>query len=122
MPVIKTFDRGMLENYLKTNKLHFLRDEQGGFTVNFGHKEEIGGEFSISLSIEGDSIYHILSMSRKEIPKAQWSEAIMLCNTWNKERRWPKVFLHVNNPETDITAMFVAEESINLTQGMGFHG
>lgn len=120
MPTVKQFDRSMIENYLKKKDLNFLRDRDGDFIVNFSYDEDIGCETSVFFMVAGDknNIYTVQVLPDKVIPKSQWGNALMLCNTWNKERRWPKVFLNIENLENDTTAKIFLQENIDLGEGI----
>ncbi len=56
--------------------------------------------------------------SDKRIPKSDWGRAVMICNTWNKERSWPKAYLFVRNPSTDTHGLIVLEDVIDLEKGI----
>lgn len=120
MPTVKQFDRSMIENYLKKKKINFLRDRDDDFIVNFSYDEDTGCEMSVLLMVGGEknNIYTVQVVPDKVIPKSQWGNALMLCNTWNKERRWPKVYLKIANLETDTTTKIILEEHIDLGEGI----
>lgn len=120
MPNVQRFDRSMIERYLKQTGYKYLRDSDGDFHVNFHYEEDTGCELSILLCAEGkgSEIYSIRVLSDKRIPKSDWGRAIMLCNTWNKERRWPKAYLHVSDPAKDTVASIVLEQQIDLEKGI----
>ncbi len=120
MPSIKKFDHSLIKNFLEETNLNFLTDKEGDFTVNFAYDEELGCELSFWFIVTGsnDEIYQILVSSDKEIPKSQWARVLMLCNTWNKDKRWPKAYLHVEDMNTDTTGNILLEEQIDLEQGI----
>jgi putative sensory transduction regulator len=120
MPTVETFNRGMIEKYLKANDLRFLKDEDGDFVVDFAYDEDCGCELSFRLLAEGQQseIYVIRAMADKRIQKADWGRAIMLCNTWNMERRWPRSYLYVRDQSKDTTGGIVLEEQIDLEKGI----
>ncbi len=120
MAVVEQFDHAMIERYLKTVGMRFLRDEDGDFLVQFGYSEPQGCELSLYFIAGGQKkdIYVLRAFSDKRIAKDEWSRAIMLCNTWNSERRWPKAYLEVKNPATDTFGMILLEEQIDLEKGI----
>ncbi|HLZ60092.1 MAG TPA: YbjN domain-containing protein, partial [Ktedonosporobacter sp.] len=63
-------------------------------------------------------IYRILTTSDRRIPRNDWGRAVMICNTWNKERYWPKAFLSVRNPDSDAYGAITLEWQIDLGKGI----
>src|SRR5262245_55330367 len=103
MAVVEQFTRPMIEKYLKSVGVRYLMDNDGDFVVQFGYSEAQGCELSFYFIAGGKSneIYVIRAFSDKRIPRDEWARAVMLCNTWNSERRWPKAYLQVKDPPTD---------------------
>jgi len=120
MPTVQKFDRSMIEKYLKSVNLKYLRDSDGDFVAQFAYDEDTGCELTLYLIAAGqkNEIYVIRVLSDKRIPKSDWGRAMMLCNTWNDERRWPKAYLHVANPDKDTIGTIVLEEQIDLEKGI----
>ena len=120
MATVQNFNRNMIEKYLRGKDLRFLTDSDGDFVVQFGYNEDLGGELTVYLCAEGSrkDVYSIRIMSDKRIAKSDWGRAIMLCNTWNKEKRWPKAYLNVRNPDTDTRGTIEVEHHIDLEQGI----
>lgn len=120
MPSIKKFDRRMIKNFLDKAELNYFTDKDGDFTINFAYDEELGCELSFWFIVTGsnDEIYQVLISSDKDIPKSQWARVLMLCNTWNEEMRWPKVYLHIDDIDNDTTGNILLEEQIDLEQGI----
>ncbi len=117
---VQPFKRSMIEKCLQSASLRFLRDSDGDFVVRFGYDERIGAELEIFFDAEGSEgqVYAIMCHTDKRIPKTDWGKAIMVCNTWNKQKRWPKAYLYVREPSTDTTGMIVLEEYLSLEAGI----
>jgi hypothetical protein len=98
----------------------FLRDSDGDFVVQFGYSDRTGCEINILIMASGSQseICFIMGQTDKRIPKSDWGKAIMLCNTWNKEKRWPKAYLYVRDSSTDMTGTIHTENQIDLEVGV----
>ena len=120
MAYVQTFDRSMIESSLRSASLRFLRDDDGDFIVQFGYDSATDCEINIGFDVSGNthSVYSIHGTSDKRIPRNDWGRVVMMCNTWNKERRWPKAFLYTRNPGSDATATIVLEENLDLDTGI----
>jgi len=120
MPIVQNFDRSMIETHLRRRALQFLTDSDGDFVAQFRYDEEIGGELTVQYMAEGsqNEIYTLRVRSSRTIPKNSWGRAIMSCNTWNKERRWPKAYLYVRDSMTDSSGEIILEEQIDLEKGV----
>jgi hypothetical protein len=120
MPAVRKFDQDMIKKYLKAFNLKYLIDSDGDFLVQFSYTDEWGTALKVYLILAGTQkdVYAIKVYSDTRIPKKDWSRALDLCNTWNKEKRWPKACLHVDNPATDTSGMIVVEQHIDLEKGI----
>jgi len=120
MPTIEKFTHDMIKKYLDSKDLRYLRDRDDDFLVQFGYDDRVGGSLDVWLMAEGPqkTIYHIRVSCDRPVAKADWGKAINLCNTWNKERRWPKSYLVVRDPSTDSHGSIYVEEQINLESGI----
>jgi hypothetical protein len=121
MADVQEFTRGMIEKYLKGRSLKYLVDDEGDFRVGFAYDEETGCSMVFWLIAGGskDQIYLVRCMTDKKIPRSDWQSAIMLCNSWNKETRWPKAYLYVKDQATDTVGEIYLEEQIDV--GVGIH-
>lgn len=120
MATVQKFDRNMIERSLQSVSLKFLKDNDGDYLVQLGYSDEMGCELDIMLMASGqqDDVYYMRGQSNKRIPRNDWGRAVMLCNTWNKERRWPKAYLYVKDPNTDATGLIILEQQFDLEQGI----
>ncbi len=120
MPTVQRFDRNMIEKHLKARSVKYLRDSDGDFRIEFAYDEDTGCELTVWLIAAGtqNQIYDVLVVSNKRIPKSDWARAIMVCNTWNKEWRWPTAYLYVSDPSTDTTGTIRLEQQIDLEPGI----
>lgn len=117
---VQPFNRSMIEKCLRSTSWRFLTDSEGDFVVEFRYDEETGVELEIFFEAEGSKgqIYVIRGHADKRIPKNDWNKALMVCNTWNKEKRWPKAYLYVRDPSTDTTGTIMLEENLDLETGI----
>jgi len=120
MSTVQRFDHTVIEKYLKGRDLKYLRDSEGDYRIDFAYDEDTGCELTVWLIASGqhNEIYEVLVISDKRIPKSDWEKIIMLCNTWNRERRWPKAYLYVRDSATDTIGHIRLEQQIDLEQGI----
>lgn len=118
MAIVSIFDQDMIERALTSEKLNFVKQDQNNYLLNFEYDDERGCEIHVLLSIDGqqNEIFAMRAFTDREIPKTQWAEIIMLCNTWNKMSRWPKAYL--NADDTDTIGTIMLEEQIDLSKGI----
>ena len=108
----------MIEEYLQAKDLRYLTDNDGDFEVRFGYDDGWGCELTVNFETQNEGeIYCVRVWSNKRIPRSDWGRALMLCNTWNIERRWPKMFLYYTDLDEDQTAVIVAEGQVDLGDG-----
>lgn len=119
MPTVREFSSAMVEEYLRSRDLKYLRDSDGDFLVRYAYEDEIGCELNMWLIAGGSSkkIYRVLVRSDKRINRDQWDRTYSLCNLWNKERRWPKAYLSWNEDD-DQTGEICLEGQIDLEVGI----
>ncbi|REJ38876.1 MAG: YbjN domain-containing protein [Microcystis flos-aquae TF09] len=117
---VQSFDRCMIESYLKDKDFNYLKDRDGDFQLTFRRDDKMGCELTFFFMAQGEegSIYVITAFSDKPIPRSDWGKALMFCNTWNKEIRWPKAYLSASDPDNDTTGKIVLEEHIDLCEGI----
>jgi hypothetical protein len=120
MATVEKFTRPMIERYLRSVGVKFLTDSDGDFVVQFGYSETQGCELSFYFIAGGreNEIYVIRAFSDKRIARDEWARAVMLCNQWNTERRWPKAYLQVKDPASDNYGAILLEEQIDLEKGI----
>ncbi len=118
MAIVKTFNRAMIENYLREKDLNYFQDRDGDFQLRWSYDEECGCQLTVWFLLFNDSVYQITIVSDKQIPRQDWGKTMLLCNTWNQERRWPKAFLYIENPETDKQGSINLREAIDLQEGV----
>jgi len=120
MPTVEKFGSSMLEKYVKKQGWKFLRDSDGDYRVAFSHDDSVGCELTLWLIAGGqkDEILMVLVSSNKRIQKNDWPRVIGLCNTWNRTRRWPKAYLHIEDPAKDVAAEIRLEGQLDLERGV----
>lgn len=120
MAKVEKFHRGMIEKVIRARNWKFLVDSDGDFRVRFAYDDDTGCEMDLYLGAEGSqsSIYTIRVTTSKHIAKSQWDRALTACNTWNREKRWPKAYLDVRDPSVDTTGTIILEHGIELKTGI----
>lgn len=100
---IRPFDRDMIKDHLDRAELVATIDEDGDYRVDFQAAQEGAPELSFWLSAEGtnEDIFVIRCVTNLAVDKTLWPQAVMACNQWNTEKRYPKAYLWVgNDPES----------------------
>jgi hypothetical protein len=108
----------MIENYLRARNIRYLRDSDGDFCVNFGPQGEIRHTIRVWLLAggTGQQVYVIRGHAEKRYPRSRWADCLLMCNTWNRDRRWPKAYLDNSDPNSD--GEIVLEEQIYVEKGI----
>ena len=129
MPTVQPFGESMIKSFLDRNELDYFDksglpeeiDLWGDFFLHQDDDGQRGCNLTFALSAEGenDSIYGVKVISDKEIPRSGWGQALLLCNSWNKERLWPKAFLNADTESATSTSGSIwLEAYILLTSGV----
>ena len=107
MAIVEPFQRGMLESFLRRRQLRYLTDQDGDVHVSFGYDPNQGCSLRFLLMAAGskENILAVRVWSDKRIPRSEWGRAVMACNTWNRENRWPKAYLETDDGDTDTGAI-----------------
>ena len=101
MGIVETFGHAMIQAFLDDSELHYLRDRDGDFVVEFGYDEEVLGHPRFMLVASGDDHeqYCLRGDTLKRIPKVRLGPHLLrLCNEWNAQYKLPKVYLEIDDP------------------------
>ena len=120
MGFVEPFGHAMIEAFLEESELHYLRDRDGDFVVEFGYDEEITGHPRFLLAAVGDDHeqYCMRGDTLRRIPRTEWDRLLRLCNEWNALYKMPKVYLEVDDPNSSATGRVVCEQWLNLEAGL----
>jgi Putative bacterial sensory transduction regulator len=120
MGFIQSFDHSMIEAFLEDSDLHYLRDRDGDFVVEFGYDEEIAGHPRFLLAVGGDDHeqYCLRGDTLRRIPRSDWDRMLRLCNEWNTQYKMPKVYFEVDDPNRSTSGRVVCEQWLNLEAGI----
>jgi hypothetical protein len=120
MGFVEPFGHAMIQAFLEDSDLHYLRDRDGDFVVEFGYDEEVLGHprFLLVASGEDHDQYCLRGDTLKRIPRAEWDRMLRLCNEWNALYKLPKVYLEVEDLNVSTTGRVVGEQWINLEAGI----
>ena len=121
MGFIESFGQTMIEAFLEEDGLHYLRDRDGDFIVQFGYDEEIAGHprFLIAASGEDQEQFCLRGDTMRRVSRPDWDRVLRLCNEWNAHYKMPKVYFEVDDPNTSTTGRVVCEQWLDL--GVGVH-
>jgi hypothetical protein len=119
MPTVQKFVPSMMEEYLKGKDLKYMVDHDGDYRVEFAHDSECDCELTVWLIAGGPQkdVYCVRVNTDKHIPQRDWGKAVLVCNQWNKERRWPKAFLYYKDSDSEMGDILL-EGQIDLEQGV----
>jgi len=120
MGYVEPFSYAMIEAFLDDDGLHYLRDRDGDYIVQFGYDDEIKGHPRFLLAVSGDAQeqYCLRGDTFQRIPRSDWDRILRLCNEWNALYKMPKVYLEVDHPNTSSTGRVVCEQWIDLEAGV----
>jgi len=120
MGFIEPFGHAMIEAFLEEDGLHFLRDRDGDFIVQFGYDEEINGHPRFLLAVAGEEQeqFCLRGDTLRRVPRADWDRALRLCNEWNAHYKMPKVYFEVDDLNVSTTGRVVCEQWIDLEAGV----
>ena len=120
MEYVQSFSHAMIESFLDESELHYLRDRDGDFVIEFGYDEEIGGHPRFLLAVVGDDQgqYCLRGETLQRVPRADWDLTLRLCNEWNALYKMPKVYLEVDDPNASSTGRILCEQWLNLESGV----
>ena len=121
MPVVERFDRELIERYLRGYDISYTRNNTGDFTVKFDYDGAVGGTLSMLFAATGaqQSVYAVTVVCSRTVARNAWGKAVAHCNEWNQDKRWPRAYLYVEHPTSDVVGHVMLDESIDL--GPGIH-
>ena len=120
MSFVQNFGHAMIEAFLEEEGLHYLRDRDGDFVIEFGYDDEIAGHprFLLIASGEDQQQYCLRGDTLRRVPRGDWNRMTKLCNEWNAQYKMPKVYFEVDDPNASITGRIVCEQWLNLEHGI----
>lgn len=116
----QSFDRAMIEAFLESSELEFLRDRDGDFIVEFEYDEEVEvhPRFLLAIAGEHQEQYCLRGDATKRVPRADWDRILRLCNEWNALYKMPKVYLEIEDPNLSTSGRVVCEQWLSLEAGL----
>jgi hypothetical protein len=120
MGIVENFGHATIRAFLDESGLHYLRDRDGDFVVEFGYDEEILGYPRFLLLASGDDHdqYCLRGDTMKRVPRAEWDRLLRLCNEWNALYKLPKVYLEIDDLNASSSGRVICEEWINFEAGV----
>ncbi len=120
MGFVDSFGHAMIEAFLEDDGLHYLRDRDGDFIVQFGYDDEIEGHprFLLAVSGPGQEQFCLRGDTLRRVPRYEWDRILRLCNEWNAHYKMPKVYFEVDDPNTSTTGRIVCEQWLDLEVGI----
>ena len=120
MGFVDSFGHSMIEAFLEDDGLHYLRDRDGDFIVQFGYDDEIDGHPRFLLAVSGNDSeqFCLRGDTLRRVPRYDWDRTLRLCNEWNAHYKMPKVYFDVDDPNTSTTGRIVCEQWLDLEVGI----
>ena len=120
MGKVESFGHAMIQAFLDESELHYLRDRDGDFVVEFGYDEEVLGHPRFLLIVSGDDLdqYCLRGDTMKRVARADWERHLRLCNEWNALYKMPKVYLEVDDPNVSSSGRVVCEQWLDFESGV----
>jgi len=120
MPKVEPFTRELIERALGRGGERYLKDPDGDFMVMYAPgASRTGLTFMMNLIAGGQKheIFVVVAHCDKRFPRAQWPQVLTLINEWHRTKRWPKVYLDVEDLSKDEPAGVVAEGQLDCETG-----
>lgn len=120
MPTVVKISHSLIADYIRSRNWRYLTDNDGDMVVNFKADDETGYEWSVYFILDGKEkeIYQMIVRASKRFPKAEWPRIVLLCNEWNKKKRWPRSYLDIPDNAAETEAHIILDMSIDLEQGI----
>ena len=120
MESLEPFGHPMIEAFLEEDGLHYLRDRDGDFIVQFGYDEELDAHPRFLLAVAGEAReqYCLRGDTLRRVPRCDWDRVLLLCNEWNAHYKMPKVYFEIDDPNTSATGRIVCEQWLDLEGGV----
>jgi len=109
----------MLENSLKSTNLRYLTDRDGDIVLQFGHGDHWGCDLNLYLTVAGQNadVLSMYALPGHHITMERLGDALMACNEWNLDRRYPKAALRTGTAE-DSSGRFFLQMAFDLEKGI----
>jgi hypothetical protein len=118
MATARNFDDSMIETCLKAFNVRYLKDSDGDYVVQFAYSDDKKCELQLYLIRQGQK-HEVLTArvsTDAQIPAAEMGAALYFCNSWNREKLWPKTYVVYN--EGNDYGRIECDMCIDLEQGI----
>jgi hypothetical protein len=119
MPTVETFSRPMIEKFLKSWGLPYKADDDGDFILAVPNTDDMGCDLVMFITATGrqSDVCSMTALPTFSLPAARLTDALLACNEWNLEKRWPKAALKIGSSRDD-GGTFMLEMSLDLEKGI----
>jgi len=117
---VAQFTRDMFRILCEKLELPYDIDEDGDYRLGLAADDLVTWPMRVYLVAAGSAndILDIRIDTTREFPSSEWGRAMLACNEWNDTTRWPKAYLHVNDPGATEPGKVVCEGSLDLENGI----
>ena len=115
MPTVEQISESRIRRVLDRKKFSHRIDDDGDIVGVLSADEDCPYSVLWYIRLEGKNkgLFVIRLLDDRVIPDRDHGRAVLACNKWNKEKRWPKTFLAVGSD-----AQIIGEEQIDLETGI----
>jgi hypothetical protein len=109
MPIVEPLSARMIEKYLRSTSWRYLVDRDGDYLLQFAHSDDWGCDLEMYLTLSGPR-GDVLSMHATpgyRIPAGRWTDALLACNEWNIDKRYPKAAFRAGTAKDNAGRFFV---------------
>lgn len=119
MPTVEPLTHDLVERVLRKKNIRFMTDSDGDIKIEYNRDEDSGVAISVWVLFSGNDKTQLQfrTTGDKQIVRAQWSDAIALCNEWNRIKIYPKVYLTTGNDGPGAVADLICELNLDLSTG-----
>jgi hypothetical protein len=120
MNTAQRLDGDMIEAYLKSKGWQYSKKDDEHFVMVGSYQDQCGCNLTFRLLIEGSDkdLYVIRVIADKAIPRSRWGRAMVLCNDWNNDKRWPRAYLNRQDYSADTTNYIILDGHIDVSKGI----
>jgi hypothetical protein len=117
MTIVAAITKNVVETMLKSTKWPYMIDKDGDHLVRFAKEEKCPVLITyFMLRGTNKNVFNILILADEyDIPKHKWPQALVVCNEWNKNYRWPTMYLAYK--DGDAHGHIFAEYHLDCSKG-----
>lgn len=116
--IVQAFDRGMVECFLEGRGYSFEKSGDAVFIATLRDDDLQDVYFKLRISFDRYNTYMIKMVGSRMFPVNHHARMMMLCNTWNVQRIYPKAYAFSDSRLTEPVVAIILERVISLETGI----